>query len=270
MRSLNRGVMRITKNNIYIGLGLLALGLVALAWIWRGGNTREGFQTAPLPAYLQQKCSQISLNSDPNAQSIGSSAGGATWLCDDDTSAKQLIRGENSVTPVRPFIQKNDSVCVKQLDEPNKYICKDLNASEEDGDYTDILSENYELSCENYVKGYIDLSNNLTNLVNLRDVIQDQKDTLTDSKTILTNMFSTYQCGNPPTDAKRIICNAITTAKENFTGNETTVQGILTQVIGPVQQVLNSRLALGRNARGFRCDIELPCDVLGNCASTPR
>jgi hypothetical protein len=265
--------MKLSKQyTTYIGLTLVALGLIALLWSLRRAAATEAFQAttiAPLPRYLAAKCSKRSLNLNQNGASIPASTsgfpGGATWFCEDDTSAKQLIRGETSVTPIAPFIAPNDSVCVKQEDDSDKYICKDLASSEEDGDYTDILSENYELSCENYVKGYVDLSNNLTNLVNLRDVIQDQKNTLTDSKTMLTNMFSQYQCANPPTNAKRIICNAINNANTNFTGNETTVEGILTQVIAPVQQVLESRLLLGRNASGFRCDITLPCDVLGTC-----
>jgi hypothetical protein len=155
----------------------------------------------------------ISLNATAGFSTAES--GGQTWLCNDDASVQQLLKGDRSFKPARPYISPNDIACVSQDASGTLYTCLDRSKGIDDSSTSDQY-DNYTKSCNNYFKSYIDISNSLTTLIKMKLAVFDGSENLVKSMNALNDTYTKYGCKSVTTGPNVAVCNGITKASASL------------------------------------------------------
>jgi hypothetical protein len=157
----------------------------------------EGFDGKPVTSKVPTsiKCTMTSLNAvaGPNT----GESGGQTWLCADESNATSLLAGDKSYKPARPYISASDIVCLAQDGSkdspPTIYSC--LDRSQPPGDPSELNQYTaYTNSCDNYLRSYLDISNSLTTLLNMKLAAFDGSQNLVKSLDALRIVYGQYKC----------------------------------------------------------------------------
>jgi hypothetical protein len=232
----------------WLWLAILVIG-VYIGWLWlkRGGG--EGFQAAAtatpavvaLPTTI--KCA---------AQTFGAVR---QYLCESEEDAEQIIKGPTDKT--RTYLGPADQVCVTDDPDSGIYTCKDLTQSPDDPeDFRFKLQEDYETTCDNIVKNYLDISSNLVALNAMKDTISSSTTGLDTTRSNLNTLYMNMKCvGMTATGRPKTICDAIKAGLDEIGSQGRITQGVLEQVTGPLQRMVDSRTSLKGSVDSFRCDL---------------
>jgi hypothetical protein len=228
-------------------LAILVIG-VYLGWIWLRGSA-EGFQAAGASA-----TAVIAL---PTTIKCAPQTFGAVkqYLCESEEEAEKIMKGPTDTT--KTYLGPGDQVCVTDDPDSGVYTCKDLTQSPDDpADFRLKLQEDYDTTCDNIVKNYLDISSNLVALNAMKDTISSSTTGLDTTRVNLNTLYMNMKCvGMTAVGRPKTICDAIKAGLDEIASQGKVTQGVLDQVTGPLQKMVDSRASLKGSVDSFRCDL---------------
>ena len=227
----------------WVKITLLVI-VVYIVWTWLGRKPIESFQASPtviaLPTTI--KCP---------AQQIGTVK---QFLCESEEEATKLMTGPTN--KAQTYLAPGDQVCVTDDKESGIYSCKDLNLPPESDDIRFKLVDDYDLTCNNIVKNYLDISSNLVSLMSMKDVISNSTQGIEKAQLNLNTLYMNMKCaGMTQPGRSKTICDAIKSGLDEIKKQGTITEGTLKQVTDPIQKMVDSRASLKGNIDAFRCDL---------------
>ena len=212
-----------------------------------------GIGLSQVPSAIQ--CSKVALNT--NATPNLTQSGGQTWLCADSTNANKLIAGDKSFKPAKPYISRNDLVCISQDEKKTIYTCMDH--SMVPGDESPQQGyDDYKTSCDNFYAKYLDISGALSTLKTMKATITENSTTLGTMKATLDGMYIQYKCESITDDSKKIICNAIAQAQGSINKNKGKASDLEGLLMAHIQPALDAKKGLVDTINQYKCDYVLP------------
>jgi hypothetical protein len=184
-------------------------------------------------------------------------SGGQTWLCKDDASVQQLLQGDKSFKPARPYISPNDITCVAQDASGTLYTCLDRSKAVDDSSTSDQY-DNYTTSCNNYYKSYIDISNSLTTLIRMKLAVFDGSENLVKSMNALNDIYKKYGCESLTTGPNVAICNGITRATASLLKDVQRIAALSKPVEDAAVPARSSRTKMVDALNDYRCGYKIP------------
>jgi hypothetical protein len=229
---------------VWIGI-LVIVALATWSYITRLNEPFQVATAAPtviaLPTTI--KCS---------AQTFGTVK---QYLCESEEDATKIIAGPTDKT--RTYLAPGDQVCVTDDPDTGIYTCKDLTQSPDDPeDFRFKLQEDYETTCDNIVKNYLDISSNLVSLNTMKDTISSSTTGLDTTRSNLNTLYMNMKCvGMTGAGRTKTICDAIKAGLDELGSQGTITKGVLDQVTAPLQRMVDSRNSLKGSVDSFRCDL---------------
>ncbi len=231
----------------WVWIGILVIVAWAI-WLQRRGYRSEGFQAATAtPAVIALpttiKCT---------AQTFGALK---QYLCESEEEATKIIAGPTDKT--KTYLGPGDQVCVTDDPDSGIYTCKDLTQSPDDTeDFRFQLQEDYDTTCDNIVKNYLDISSNLVSLNSMKDTISSSTTGLDTTRSNLKTLYMNMKCvGMTGAGRTKTICDAIKAGLDELRTQGTITNSVLEQVTGPLQKMVDSRNSLKGSVDSFRCDL---------------
>ena len=84
------------------------------------------------------------------------------WFCTSEESVAALLKDPS---PTTTYVDPNDQVCVSDDPTTNMYFCESGADAKGNTGALDNIRTNYNATCRNVKKNYLDLSNNITTLL---------------------------------------------------------------------------------------------------------
>jgi hypothetical protein len=180
---------------------------------------------------------------------------GKQFLCESEEDATALITGPTNKT--QTYLGPLDQVCVTDDKESKIYTCKDLNQSPDDpNEYRFQALDNYDTTCNNIVKNFLDISGNLASLNAMKDVVVGSTTGVETARTNLNNLYLNMKCALMTASGRsKTICDAIKSGMDELNKNGALTDATLKQVTDPIQKMIDSRSALKKNVDDFRCEL---------------
>ncbi len=182
------------------------------------------------------------------------------YLCETEADATRLMNGPSDAT--KAYLGPTDFVCIKSPEtNPAQYYCKDLDLPDDAEDVRYGMMDNYQTACDNLNKTYLDLSNNLTNLVNMKDTVNFTTTSLGNFSKSLSDLKGTLKCSlytPPPPEPSPLavygaVCARIDDVIKTLNDNRTVTNELLGRILEPVTNALNLRDQALKNRTDFRC-----------------
>ena len=219
-------------------------------------HIEEGFQAVPLAVLPRSiECTMTSLNARAGFSTAES--GGQTWLCKNDASVQQLLKGDRSFKPARPYISPNDIACVAQDASGTLYTCLDRSKGIDDSSASDQY-DNYTTSCNNYFKSYTDISNSLTTLIKMKLAVFDGSENLVKSMNALNEIYTKSGCATITSGPKLAVCNGVTKASANLLKDIERIVTLSKPVENAAAPARASRTNMVNALNDYRCGYKIP------------
>ena len=203
-----------------------------------GGSCVEGFQAT--------SCTKTSFGSYNK------------WLCDTEELATNMLN--NSLDP-------NDQICIADDPTTGMYFCESVRDILNNTGYANRVQMNYSSSCDVFMKSYTDLSNNLTNIVNMQTGLMNGDTQLNNATQTLDQIYKGLQCNdgavnaciqnpsNPScTDATTASCVQIKRAYTDVNTNYTNIRTNLGAITPTVTNLTNERTNLRNVLNKYKCN----------------
>lgn len=174
---------------------------------------------------------------------------GKKWMC---ASFKDLTSLLQNPTPITTYIGPKDQLCVKTDNTTMMYFCMTAAEAVNGLDAITSLETDFNKTCQTITKSYVDLSNNLTNLIKIQTGMQNGGTKLGTAKDSLNRIYDQMSCGTA-SDNKLNLCNQIKNAASTVGTKSSDVLTKLNEVIPNLQSALNSRDSLLGYKTKFQC-----------------
>jgi hypothetical protein len=177
------------------------------------------------------------------------------WLCDTYDDADALFAGpakgstvDTYVGTTQTYVGPNDMVCT--TDDPNigMYYCQSVD--DHANAVPDTQPENYKITCDNLTKAYLDLSNNLT-------ILMEAKTTATDTSAHTAAIEATLRsvigqmCGS--TGSGGSSCTSLWTYLNALNTNIGSGTGGVSGILNPINVAVSSQNSLRAMLTDMKC-----------------
>ena len=192
----------------------------------------------------------VDLKTDANINCLSSAyQGSKKWMCESADDFKALV---TNPTPTTTYISPTDQICVTESSTTKMYFC--ITGAEAKSGLNPLTSmkPDFNKTCQSITKSYRDLSNNLTNLIKIRDGMQDGSTKLGTAKNSLNSIYGQMNCASA-SGTKATLCSQIQTAASSIGTNSSDVTTTLDTVIPKLEEALNSRDSLLGYKSKFQC-----------------
>ena len=171
------------------------------------------------------------------------------WQCESKDDMTSLLKNP---TPATAYVDPTDQVCVTDDPTTKMYYCVTGAEAIAGGAALKSMKSDYSKTCTTIKKSYLDLSNNLTNLVKIRDGMEDGSIKLGDAKNSLNSIYGQMPCTNATGNQKRL-CDQIRDAASSIGNNSSDVRAAKDRVIPSLTQALATRDSLLAYKSNFQC-----------------
>lgn len=174
------------------------------------------------------------------------------WLCDSSDDADSLT---SDPSPNTAYVNLKDQICVADDDTTKMYYCQSAADAKDNTNYMATIRKNYSSTCNNVMKNYVDLSNNITSLTLIQSGMTSSRTKVVEIKTTLDNIHRQLNCSSPVSPKVSAICNQISNASSAVNNNSSNIGSILINITTPIQAALSSRDSLLASIRNFQCSL---------------
>ena len=173
------------------------------------------------------------------------------WFCTSGENAAALLKDPS---PTTTYVDPTDQVCVSDDPTTNMYFCESGADAKGKTGALDNIRSNYNATCDNVKKNYLDLSNNITTLLLIQSGMGTGKDKLALTKTTLNDIYTKLNCTTPSTQISSV-CNNIKTAVTTIGTNSTNIGDVLTNITTPIQAAVTAQASLLASMTNFQCSL---------------
>jgi hypothetical protein len=171
------------------------------------------------------------------------------WMCESSEDLNTLITNPTDTTT---YITPTDKICVTENQTTKMYFCITGAEAMKGLDPLNTLKQDFTKTCQIITKSYTDLSNNLTNLVKIRNGMQGGSTQLGSAKDNLNSIYNQMNCAGA-TEKKLDLCNKIKTAANTLGTNSSEVLAKLNTIIPMLKDALDTRDELVGYKSNFHC-----------------
>lgn len=162
------------------------------------------------------------------------------WLCDSQEDANMITEGPSNKNTA--YANLNDQICISDDPTTAMYFCQTVAEALSDSTTSATIQNNYKATCDNLVKTYMDLSNNLMNLSIIRASITDGSTTLAAATTGLNSVYTQMKCATAPANSQiQSLCTEIQRGMNIIGADSTTVKTQLDRFIATITSLLGAR-----------------------------
>jgi hypothetical protein len=162
------------------------------------------------------------------------------WLCDSQEDANMITEGPSNKNTA--YANLNDQICISDDPTTAMYFCQTVAEALSDSTTSATIQNNYKATCDNLVKTYMDLSNNLMNLSVIRASITDGSTTLAAATTGLNSVYTQMKCATAPANSQiQSLCTEIQRGMNIIGADSTTVKTQLDRFIATITSLLGAR-----------------------------
>jgi len=171
------------------------------------------------------------------------------WLCETLADFNSLIKNPTSTTT---YVSPTDEVCVAEDPTTKMYFCVTGTEAKAGKKPLESIGADFALSCSTITKRYVDLSNNLTNLIKIQNGLRGGSISLGSASTSLGNIYNQIGCSGA-SGPKGTLCTQIQNASNSVRNNASSVTTTLNAVIPSLQKALDTRTDLFGFKTKFQC-----------------
>jgi len=170
------------------------------------------------------------------------------WLCDTYDDADALLKGPDPGPTVQTYVGPNDMICTTDDPTVGLYYCQSM--EDTINQVTDTQPENYKITCDNLTKAYLDLSNNLT-------ILMEAKTTATTSSVQVAAIEVTLRsvigqmCGS--TGSRGSSCTSLWTYLNALNTNIGSGTGGVSGILDPINVAVSSQNSLRAMLTDMKC-----------------
>jgi hypothetical protein len=215
------------------------------------GHVRDGEYCQP-PQQTTSLGSRSSINCTKTAYGYSQGSGSGTlskWLCDSQEDLYALINfSGSSSTGETSYVNQNDIVCAADDPTTGMYYCQSV--SDAINQVPSYERTHIQATCNNLVKAYYDLSNNLDILASASTSANNASQKVAAIQMTLQSIRDS-QCRG--TSGSSTLCNSLNTQINALSTNINSGSGAIANVSTPIQIAVASRENLIAKMNQFQC-----------------
>jgi hypothetical protein len=196
---------------------------------------------------------RINCTAQPFTSTSTSGSTSATkWLCDTQADVDALLAGPSSASgSFRTYTTPNDTICLADDPTTGMYFCQTIQEAR-DAMPNYISGGMYE-TCDNLIKAYYDLSNNLTILAQASLNAKNTNEQLRNIQISLTNSINAM-CPASSSTSGSSTCNLLRSQLSDLQQSVATGGSRATSILNPVNLAIESRTQLVAQMDKFQCE----------------
>jgi hypothetical protein len=171
------------------------------------------------------------------------------WLCNSSADAATLLAPPS---PTTTYVADTDQVCVADDPSTKMYYCVTGAEAKNNSKSIALMRNDFANTCNQIKKNYIDLSNNLTNLIAIQSGVEMGSTKLGTATSNLRSIYTQMGCSSA-TGKKLTLCEQIQSVANSVGGNTASVTTLLNTIIPQLQTALGSRDTLLGFKTKFQC-----------------
>jgi len=171
------------------------------------------------------------------------------WLCESQKDMTSLLTKAPKNTS---YVDPKDEVCVTESATTRMFYCVTGAQAMEGVDALKTIKLDFGKTCTSITKNYVDLSNNLTNLIKIQNGMKDGGTRLGSASDSLNGIYNQMSCGGA-SGAKATLCDQIQKAAVSVRNNSSDVTTTLSTVIPSLTTALGTRESLLVYKSKFQC-----------------
>ena len=212
--------------------------------------------TVGLVALSNTGSSGIKCTAQPYTATVTTLAGSSTasgsrratkWLCDTPEDVSALLAGPSTSGSFSTYTTPNDIVCVADDPTTGMYFCQSIEEAKANA-YNDTSTDYYN-TCDNLVKAYYDLSNNLTILAQANSNAQITNRQLQNITLSLQGAINAM-C---PSGTSSSTCNLLLSQMSQLQTSISTGGSRISSTLNPIALAIESRAQLVAQMNSFQC-----------------
>ena len=209
--------------------------------------------TSGLTSLSNAGSNRINCTAQPFTSTSTSGSTSATkWLCDTQADVDALLAGPSSTSgSFRTYTTPNDTICLADDPTTGMYFCQTIQEAK-DATPNYISWGMYE-TCDNLVKAYYDLSNNLTILAQASLNARNTNEQLRNIQISLQNSINAM-CPASSSTSGSSTCNLLRSQLSDLQQSVATGGSRATSILNPVSLAIESRTQLVAQMDKFQCE----------------
>jgi hypothetical protein len=186
------------------------------------------------------------------SRSTSGSSTATKWLCDTQADVDALLAGPSSTSgSFRTYTTPNDTICLADDPTTGMYFCQTIQEAK-DATPNYISGGMYE-TCDNLIKAYYDLSNNLTILAQASLNARNTNEQLRNIQISLTNSINAM-CPASSSTSGSSTCNILRSQLSELQQSIATGGSRVNTILNPVSLAIESRTQLVAQMDKFQCE----------------
>lgn len=171
------------------------------------------------------------------------------WLCESQKDMTSLL---TKAPKNKSYVRKTDQVCVTESATTKMYYCVTGAEAMANVDALETIKLDFGKTCTSITKNYVDLSNNLTNLIKIQNGMSNGGAILGTASDTLNSIYRQMSCDGS-SGAKATLCDQIKKAAVSVKTNSSDVTTTLNTVIPSLTTALGTRDSLLVYKSKFQC-----------------
>lgn len=180
------------------------------------------------------------------------------FLCDTSSLASSKLKEK---------LNPQDQVCIADDPTTGMYFCQSVKDAKLNTGFLNKVRSNYSSSCDKFMKYYLDMSNNLTNLVNAQSGMTHGTGQLTAALASLDSIYNGLQCVdskvnvclNSPSDPScadpfTAMCKNVKDTRNAVRVNNSDINAKLGTIIPNISNILSQRDDIMKLQAKYKCD----------------
>lgn len=189
------------------------------------------------------------------------------FLCDTNALASSKLKEK---------LNPQDQVCVADDPTTGMYFCQSAKDARYNTGFLNKVRANYSNSCDRYMKYYLDMSNNLTNLVNAQSGMTNGTGQLAAALTTLDAIFTGLQCSEAKAtfcvinssdpscaDPFTAMCKNVKNARNGVRVNNTEITTKLGVISPDIRSIISKRDEIMDLIKTYRCNVSWSSKAVG-------
>lgn len=209
--------------------------------------------TSGLTSLSNAGSNRINCTAQPFTSTSTSGSSTATkWLCDTQADVDALLAGPSTTSgSFRTYTTPNDTICLADDPTTGMYFCQSIQEAK-DATPNYISGGMYE-TCDNLIKAYYDLSNNLTILAQASLNARNTNEQLRNIQISLTNSINAM-CPASSSTSGSSTCNLLLSQLSDLQQSISTGGSRVNTILNPVSLAIESRTQLVAQMDKFQCE----------------
>ena len=209
--------------------------------------------TSGLTSLSNAGSNRINCTAQPFTSTSTSGSTSATkWLCDTQADVDALLAGPSTTSgSFRTYTTPNDTICLADDPTTGMYFCQSIQEAK-DATPNYISGGMYE-TCDNLIKAYYDLSNNLTILAQASLNAKNTNEQLRNIQISLQNSINAM-CPDSSSTSGSSTCNLLRSQLSDLQQSVATGGSRATSILNPVSLAIESRTQLVAQMDKFQCE----------------